>query len=145
VRTARLQMIATDPQTPVKYTRPVSTRYGFDYWQQLPDGTVLLGGGRDKFEDLEWTTDDAPDERVQDYLTNTLRNKLGISAPITHRWAASVSFTDSGLPVARQLGGSVIVCGAYSGTGNLVGAVCGRGAAQLALKGDSSTLDHFQE
>jgi glycine/D-amino acid oxidase-like deaminating enzyme len=145
VRTARLQMIATDPQTPVKYTRPVSTRYGFDYWQQLPDGTVLLGGGRDKFEDNEWTTDDAPDERVQDYLTDTLRNKLGISAPITHRWAASVSFTDSGLPVARQLGGSVIVCGAYSGTGNLVGAVCGRGAAQLALKGDSSTLDHFQD
>lgn len=144
VRTARLQMIATDPQTPVKYARPVSTRYGFDYWQQLPDGTVLLGGGRDKFEDLEWTTDDAPDERVQDYLTTMLRSTLGISAPITHRWAASVSFTDSGLPVARQLGGSVIVCGAYSGTGNLVGAVCGRAAAQLALKGDESLLSLFE-
>ena len=145
VRTARLQMIATDPQTSVKYTRPVSTRYGYDYWQQLPDGTVLLGGGRDKFESLEWTTDDTPDERVQDYLTNTLRHTLGINAAITHRWAASVSFTDSGLPVARQLGGSVIVCGAYSGTGNLVGAVCGRGAAQLAITGDGSQLSHFED
>jgi len=145
VRTARLQMIATEAQLPVKFTRPVSTRYGFDYWQQLPDGTVLFGGGRDKFESLEWTTDDAPDARVQDYLEEKLRSKLGITAPITHRWAASVAFTDTGLPIVRELGGGVIVCGAYSGTGNLVGALCGRGAAQLALRGDGSLLSLFEE
>lgn len=144
VRTARLQMIATEPQLPVKYPRPVSTRYGFDYWQQLPDGTVLFGGGRDKFESLEWTTEDSPDVRVQDYLEQTLRGKLGISTPITHRWAASVAFTDTGLPIVRELGGGVIVCGAYSGTGNLVGAVCGRGAAQQALKGDATLLSLFE-
>jgi gamma-glutamylputrescine oxidase len=144
VRTARLQMIATEPQLPVKFTRPVSTRYGFDYWQQLPDGSVLFGGGRDKFESLEWTTDDAPDARVQDYLEEKLRSKLGITAPITHRWAASVAFTDTGLPIVRELGGGVIVCGAYSGTGNLVGALCGRGAAQLALRGDSALLSLFE-
>lgn len=145
VHTARLQMLATEPQAAVKYTRPVSTRYGYDYWQQLADGSVLLGGGRDKFASLEWTTDDLPDEQVQDYLTRTLRDTVGIDAAVTHRWAASVSFTDSGLPVARELGGGVIVCGAYSGTGNLIGAVCGRGAAQLALTSDRSTLTHFQD
>lgn len=144
VRTARLQMVATEPQLPLRFTRPVSTRYGFDYWQQLPDGTVLFGGGRDKFESLEWTTDDAPDERVQDYLSEKLRSRLGVTTPITHRWAASVAFTDTGLPIARELGGGVIVCGAYSGTGNLVGALCGRGAARLALKGDSSMLSLFE-
>jgi gamma-glutamylputrescine oxidase len=145
VRTARLQMLATAPQMPLTFPRPVSTRYGFDYWQQLEDGSVLLGGGRDKFESQEWTTDDAPDARVQEYLTQQLRQRLGVSAEVTHRWAASVSFTDSGLPVARELGGGVIVLGAYSGTGNLVGAVCGRGAAELALTGASAALDTFQD
>lgn len=145
VRTARLQMLATAPQLPVKFPRPVSTRYGFDYWQQLEDGTVLFGGGRDKFEAGEWTTDDAPDARVQEYLVARLRERLGISADITHRWAASVAFTDSGLPIVRELGGGVIVVGAYSGTGNLVGAVCGRGAAEFALTAENTRLAPFQD
>ncbi|MCW5827499.1 MAG: FAD-binding oxidoreductase [Gemmatimonadaceae bacterium] len=145
VRTARLQMLATSPQLPRRYTRPVSTRYGFDYWQQLEDGTILLGGGRDKFEDDEWTTDDGPDKKVQAYLTEMLASTLGVAADVTHRWAASVSFTDSGLPIARALGGGVFVVGAYSGTGNLVGAVCGRGAAQLALTGKDTLLAPFQD
>lgn len=145
VRTARLQMLATAPQLPIKYDRPVSTRYGFDYWQQLEDGSVLFGGGRDKFEADEWTTDDAPDAKVQEYLEKRLRERLGISTDITHRWAASVAFTDSGLPIARELGGGVFVVGAYSGTGNLVGAVCGRGAAQLALTGENTLLAPFQD
>lgn len=143
VRTARLQMLATAPQLPIRFPRPVSTRYGFDYWQQLPDGSVLLGGGRDKFEAQEWTSDDSPDERVQAYLTTTLRERLGISADVTHRWAASVAFTETGLPIVRALGDGVFALGAYSGTGNLVGAVCGRGAARLALRGDRSLLAPF--
>lgn len=145
VRTARLQMIGTAPQLPITYTRPVSTRYGYDYWQQLEDGSVLFGGGRDKFEAVEWTTDDAPDAKVQEYLEKRLREKLGITADITHRWAASVAFTDSGLPIARELGGGVFVVGAYSGTGNLVGAVCGRGAARLALTGENTLLAPFRD
>jgi glycine/D-amino acid oxidase-like deaminating enzyme len=145
VRTARLQMLATAPQLPITFPRPVSMRYGFDYWQQLEDGSVLLGGGRDKFESDEWTTDDAPDAPVQAYLEKRLREKLGVTAEITHRWAASVAFTDSGLPIVRELGGGVFVVGAYSGTGNLVGAVCGRGAAQRALTGDNTLLAPFED
>ena len=145
VRTARLQMLASAPQLPLTFPRPVSMRYGFDYWQQLEDGSVLLGGGRDHFESAEWTTDDAPDAQVQEYLERRLRERLGIDAPITHRWAASVAFTDTGLPIVRELGGGVFVVGAYSGTGNLVGAVCGRGAAQRALTGSDSLLAPFQD
>ena len=143
VRTARLQMLATAPQLPIRFPRPVSMRYGFDYWQQLEDGSVLFGGGRDKFEASEWTTDDAPDAGIQGYLEQRLRSRLGITAEVTHRWAASVAFTDTGLPIVRSLGGGVFVVGAYSGTGNLVGAVCGRGAAQLALAGNDTLLAPF--
>jgi gamma-glutamylputrescine oxidase len=47
VRTCRLQMIATAPATDVKIPRPVYRRGGYDYWQQLPDGCIALGGFRD--------------------------------------------------------------------------------------------------
>ncbi len=143
VRTARLQMLATAPAPEVSFPRPVSKRYGFDYWQQLSDGSVLLGGGRDTSTESEWTTDDAPSAGIQDYLTSTLRAALGVRAEVTHRWAASVSYTDTGLPVYRELGGGVMVVGAFSGTGNVVGALLGRAAAQHALRGSSDLAAPF--
>lgn len=143
VRTARLQMLATAPAPEVRYPRPVSKRYGFDYWQQLADGCVLFGGGRDTTPETEWTSDDAPSAPIQDYLTRTLRGDLKVRAEVTHRWSALVSYTDTGLPIFRSLGGGVTVLGAYSGTGNLVGAILGRAAAQLALRGTSELAAPF--
>lgn len=142
-RTARLQMLATAPAPEVSFTRPVSTRDGYDYWQQLQDGSVLLGGGRDIDADSEWTSQSTPTEQVQAYLTRTLREKLGVRAEVTHRWAAVVAYTDTGLPIFRALGDGVHVMGAYSGTGNVVGSILGRGAAQLALTGRSDLLSPF--
>ena len=143
VRTARLQMLATAPCNEVALPRPVSTRYGYDYWQQLPDGSVLLGGGRDTALESEWTTDDTPTEAIQAHLTRTLRESLGVRAKVTHRWAASVAYTETGLPIFRSFGDGVTVIGAYSGTGNVVGAMLGRGAAQLACTGHSELAAPF--
>ncbi len=143
VRSARLQMLASAPAPEVSFTRPVSTRYGYDYWQQLADGSVLLGGGRDVDAEAEWTTDSTPSATVQDFLTRTLRDGLGVRAEITHRWGANVSYTESGMPLFRDLGGGVRVVGAYSGTGNVVGALLGRAAAQHALTGRSALSDPF--
>ncbi|MGE5733249.1 MAG: NAD(P)/FAD-dependent oxidoreductase, partial [Gemmatimonas sp.] len=53
VRTARLQMLATGPAPDVHWPRPVYSRWGLDYWQQLPDGRVALGGCRDVGGDAE--------------------------------------------------------------------------------------------
>ncbi|MBX7118793.1 MAG: FAD-binding oxidoreductase [Gemmatimonadaceae bacterium] len=141
VRSARLQMLASAPDHAVRYPRPVSTRWGYDYWQQLPDGSVVLGGGRDTAADAEWTADPAPSEAIQAYLTRMLRERLGVQASVTHRWGATVSYTTTGRPIFRDLGGGVRVVGAYSGTGNVVGALLGRAAAQLALTGRSAIAD----
>lgn len=143
VRTARIQMLATAPEQTVRFTRPVSTRDGFDFWQQLPDGCIALGGGRDISPDTEWTHDTTPTPVIQQYLEQTLRQNLGVQAAITHRWAASVSYTSTGLPVFRSLGNGVQVVGAYSGTGNVVGALLGRAAAQRALTGRSTIARTF--
>lgn len=137
VRTARLQMLATAPTREIEIPCPVYARYGFDYYQQLPGGAVALGGGRDKAVDDEWTTSDEPSLFVQAYLERVLREKLGVKAPITHHWAANVSYTFSGLPVLAEVRPGVWVIGGYSGTGNAVGALCGRAAARLA-SGDTT-------
>jgi gamma-glutamylputrescine oxidase len=137
VRTARLQMLATAPTREIEIPCPVYARYGFDYYQQLPDGSVALGGGRDKAIDEEWTAAHEPTPFVQQYLESVLRDKLRVSVPVTHRWAASVSYTSTGLPVLAEVRPGVWVIGGYSGTGNAIGALCGRAAARLA-SGDST-------
>jgi glycine/D-amino acid oxidase-like deaminating enzyme len=133
VRTARLQMLASSPTDAVRLTRPVYTRWGYDYWQQCADRSVVLGGARDMAEDEEWTDASHPTTRVQDMLERVLRERLGVREPVTHRWAASVSFSASGLPVLEEVRSGVWATGAYSGTGNVMGALCGRAAAGLAL------------
>jgi len=143
VRTARLQMLASAPAPEVSLPRPVSTRYGYDYWQQLPDGCVVLGGGRDVEEQAEWTTDSTPSALIQEYLTRTLRERVGVRAEITHRWGATVSYSRTGMPIFREFGDGLHAVGAYSGTGNVVGALLGRAAAQRALTGRSLLADPF--
>jgi glycine/D-amino acid oxidase-like deaminating enzyme len=132
-RSVRLQMLATAPTTEIAVPRPVYARWGYEYWQQLEDGRLVLGGFRDKGGDAEWTDAATPSATIQDMLESFLREELHVRAPITHRWAATVSYSTSGLPLLEEVRPGVMATGAYSGTGNVLGAVCGRGAARLAL------------
>ncbi len=139
VRTARLQMLGTAPTSEVNLPRPVYARWGYEYWQQLPDGRVTLGGFRDTEEEREWTHDGTATDSLQARLEVFLRDGIGVkAAPVTHRWAASVSYSGDGMPVLAEVKPGVWATGAYSGTGNVVGALCGRAAVQLALTGASS-------
>jgi glycine/D-amino acid oxidase-like deaminating enzyme len=143
VRTTRLQMIGTAPLGELRFPRPVYARWGYDYWQQLPDGRVVLGGCRDRFEAEEWTTDAEPSADLQRCLDTLLRERLGVSAPITHRWAASVSYTEEGLPVCTEVRPGVWAIGAYNGTGNVIGALYGRMVAQMVVRGASDLARVF--
>jgi glycine/D-amino acid oxidase-like deaminating enzyme len=132
VRTARLQMLATAPAPEAGFTRPVYWRHGFEYWQQLPDQSIALGGFRDHGGGAEWTHSNEPTELIQGLLDEFLRGHLKVRAPVTHRWAASVAYTTDGLPVLEQMGDKVWAVGAYCGTGNIVGALSARAAVRLA-------------
>jgi len=114
----------------------VLARWGLDYWQQLADGRVVMGGFRDVGGDAEWTFDPTPSDAVQDALTARLRS-IGVTAPITHRWGAIVGYTEIGVPVFEAVAPNVLAMGGYSGTGNVVGALCGRAAAELITTGTS--------
>lgn len=145
VRTARLQMLATAPTGEVDLPRPVYARYGYEYWQQLPDGRIALGGFRDLGGEGEWTDDPSPSKRVQAELERFLRESVGVRAPITHRWGASVSYTASGLPYLGEVRPGIWAAGGYSGTGNVIGAICGRAMAQLATRGESALALPFAD
>jgi glycine/D-amino acid oxidase-like deaminating enzyme len=145
IRTARLQMLATAPEPSVSFSRPVYFRHGFEYWRQLEDGSIAIGGFRDKALDEEWTHSTEPTPRVQGMIENFMRERLGVRAPVTHRWAASVGFTADGLPFAGPVRKGVWAAGGYNGTGNVVGSICGRGIAQLAVSGRSPLLEVLKE
>lgn len=144
VRTARLQMLSTGPAPEVDYPYPVYRRWGYDYWQQLPDGRVVLGGCRDRFEASEWTANSEPTEDVQDCIESVLRTVVGVQQPITRRWAASVAYTDGILPVLDQPRPGVWAIGGYNGTGNVIGAIYGRMVAQIAVTGTSELRAVFE-
>ena len=133
VRTVRLQMLGTAPADQVRVPRPVYLRGGYEYWQQLPDGRLALGGFRDVGGAREETTSAEPSEPVQAALEQLLRTRLRVTAPVTHRWAASVGYTRSGLPFLGEVRDGVWAAGGYCGTGNVIGALCGRAAAARAL------------
>jgi gamma-glutamylputrescine oxidase len=144
VRSARLQILATEPLDSVRWPRPVYTRWGLDYWQQRADRRLVLGGCRDAGGDDEWTTNAEPTEVVQNAIERILREQLRVGARVSHRWAATVSYSSDGLPIAEEVRPGVWAIGAYSGTGNAIGAMLGRAAARAACSADTTVLDLFR-
>jgi glycine/D-amino acid oxidase-like deaminating enzyme len=137
----RLQMVATSPAA-LKWDYPVYARFGYDYWQQRPNGSVLIGGGRDLVRDSEYTDNLHSTQAVREYLEQLLK-QLGVSAPITHAWAGIVGYSNSGQPWVRRTSEHVYGIGGYCGTGNVVGTLLARSVVELIATGKSQTLIDF--
>ena len=140
----RLQMLSTAPETTKRFPLPVYTRSAYDYWQQLPDGRISIGGGRDVGGVEENTNEVRITSTVQNFLDERIKG-LGINAPVEHRWAATVSYTKSGLPIAREVAADVYAIGAYCGTGNVVGALLGRAVVEKIVTGSSDAWSDFSQ
>jgi gamma-glutamylputrescine oxidase len=136
-RTTRLQMLATEPVSPGRLPCPVYGRWGYDYAQQDASGRLYVGGGRDRFVDAEWTTDPEPTDEVQGYIESVAARMAGQPVSVTHRWGASVGYTEDGRALCTEVADGVVACGGYNGTGNLVGPVAARAALALALDATS--------
>lgn len=144
VRPVRLQMLGTASTDQVRLSRPVYANFGYDYWQQLPDGRLVVGGGRDRHAADEETAERRPTDPVQRHLDHLLRDVIGATeAPVTHRWAGIVGYTADERPVVTMTMPGVWAVGGYSGTGNLVGRRVARGVVQQALAGHTTLLDGF--
>lgn len=138
VRTARLEMLATEPFE-TRYRRPVSTAFGYIYWQQLPNGQLALGGLRHRFAEHSWSVEPGPTEEVQGALDRYLR-EISVEALVTHRWAGHASYTNDRAPIYEEVKPGVWVVGGYCGHGNVLGSVYARAAVRSALAGEREPL-----
>jgi len=118
IQPTRAQMLATAPETTSITDMPVYSNYGYRYWRQLPTGEVLIGGWRDTSLETEKTLDAEPTPEIQEHLDRAVRD-LGVSTEVTNRWAGTMGFTESGLPMAGPLDGmpNVYICAGFTGHG----------------------------
>ena len=124
---------------------PHYARQGFDYWQQLPDGRVVLGGFRDFSILTEMTDDETTTDQIQQALDAFLEDLLGELPEITHRWAGIFGLTQDLLPLVGPVPGhdGVWVAAGYSGHGNVFGLLCGELVASAIQGGHDPLLDLF--
>jgi glycine/D-amino acid oxidase-like deaminating enzyme len=138
VRPVRGQMLATEPIPRRLFERPHYARNGFDYWQQLPDGRLLVGGRRDVDLDAEYTAVEETTDAIQSELQRLVIELAGDLPAVTHRWAGVWGETPDRLPLVGQVPGreNVWVAGGYSGHGNVLGFACGELVAR-AIAGET--------
>jgi glycine/D-amino acid oxidase-like deaminating enzyme len=63
-----------------------------------------------------------------------------VEAPVTHRWAGVIAYTEDRLPVFAEVRPGVLAVGAHSGHGNVLGSAAGRAAVAIALGGPPPPL-----
>jgi glycine/D-amino acid oxidase-like deaminating enzyme len=138
---ARGQVITTEPVGERLFDCPHYARHGFDYWQQLADGRIVLGGFRDFSILTEMTDEEITTEAIQEALDAFLVELLGYLPEVTHRWAGIFGLTQDLLPLVGRVpsrDGTWIAAG-YSGHGNVLGFMCGELVAS-ALQGREDPL-----
>jgi gamma-glutamylputrescine oxidase len=142
---ARGQVLATEPLPERLFDCPHYARQGFDYWQQLPDGRIVLGGFRDFSILTEMTDDETTTEPIQEALDAFLVEILGSMPAVTHRWAGIFGLTQDLLPLVGRVPGhdGLWVAAGYSGHGNVLGLLCGELAAAAILGRDDTLLELF--
>ncbi len=145
VRPVRGQMLATEPLSERLYGRPHYARNGYDYWQQLPDGRLVVGGRRDVSFETEETATEETTLLVQRSLEDLVADLLGRVPQITHRWAGIWGDTPDRLPLAGRIQGrdGAWIVGGYSGHGNVLGLACGDLVARAVIGEHPPELELF--
>ncbi|HEY7126363.1 MAG TPA: FAD-binding oxidoreductase [Ktedonobacterales bacterium] len=149
VTPTRGQVLATAPIGERLFEHTISAHHGYQYYRQLQDGRLIIGGWRDHAPDMDQRDPtQAPTAAVQGQLDRFLFDvlKLPADTPITHRWAGLMAFTPDSLPVVGWAPGSerILLCGGYTGHGNAMAVRCARVAADLACRQPNDEAELFR-
>ncbi|MFI5274422.1 MAG: NAD(P)/FAD-dependent oxidoreductase, partial [Ktedonobacterales bacterium] len=142
----RGQMLVTAPLDARLFDCPCYADVGYQYWRQLGDGRLVIGGWRNTSFETEDIADETPEGPVQAHLEGFVRQTLGLrELPIERRWAGIMAFSADGLPYAGMLPGvpGVYVCGGYTGHGNACAILAARTVADLLRDRPSPDADLF--
>ena len=118
IQPRRAQMLASGPDAATLCDLPTYSHFGYRYWRQLPSGEVLVGGWRDTAYDEEVGYEERATVPIQAHLDAQLK-RMGAEAAVTHRWAGTMGFTESGLPLVGPVAGmpGVNICAGFNGHG----------------------------
>jgi glycine/D-amino acid oxidase-like deaminating enzyme len=143
VVSTRGQVLATEPLPERLYERPHYARGGYDYWHQLPDGRLVIGGQRDASLATEDTDVEDTTELVQSRLEDLVEQLVGHRPAVTDRWSGIWGATPDLMPLVGEVRDGVWVAGGYSGHGNALGLACGDLVARAVLGERAPELDVF--
>ena len=144
-RATRGQVLVTEPLAERLYERPHYARQGDDYWHQLSDGRLVIGGERDASPETEETAVEETTELIQARIEALAEQLVGYRPPVARRWAGIWGTTPDLEPLVGPVPGrdGVWVAGGYSGHGNALGLACGDLVARAILGEHPPELEVF--
>jgi glycine/D-amino acid oxidase-like deaminating enzyme len=147
INPTRGQIIATEPVSEQLFPCPCSGDEGYQYWRQLSDGRLIVGGWRNRSFDTELQTyDETPNEGVQRHLDAFVHETLNLpQVGIANRWAGIMGFTADSLPLIGRLPGvpNCFIAGGYTGHGNAFAIHAALVISELVLGRTSPDEDLF--
>jgi glycine/D-amino acid oxidase-like deaminating enzyme len=142
----RGQILCTEALGTTLLTHLCYADYGYEYFRQLADGRLMLGGWRHHFREAEVGYEDRTTPEVQAGLQGFLARYFpeAARARITHRWSGTMGFSVDGIPLVGSLPDRPAVYFAVGFTGHGLGfglATAERLAAHMLLGQDLEWLD----
>ena len=139
----RGQMLTTAPCDPM-FTCPIYANHGYDYWRQDEHNRVVLGGWRNLDPEGEVGHDETVRDDIQAKMVEFLA-EMGVTAPVTHRWAGIMGFSRDGLPMVGPVPGSPAALAGVGFTGHGFGFafLAGRALAAQVLEGEHGFCEDF--
>ena len=137
----RGQILVTEPVAPMM-SAPCYCNHVLDYFRQLPDGSVLIGGFRQLAKETEVGVADEPNPEIHEALEAFLKRHFEslAQAKIAYRWAGIMGFSQDGLPMIGSLPGQpqIYFVGGFTGHGMGQAFRVSQVLADVMLKGASA-------
>ena len=129
----RGQMLATAPLEARFDPRPIYANYGYQYWRQMPDGRLLIGGWRNTAFDIESVYDTNITPSIQQSIEQGLAELVPGGVAIEHRWAGTMGFARDGRPLVGWLDAAhhLAICAGFTGHGMGMATACTEDLAEI--------------
>ena len=138
----RGQVIVTAPVRPF-LPAPCYANFVLDYFRQLPDGRMLIGGFRQLAKETEVGTADEPNDTIHEALEGFLATHFEAleGTRIEYKWAGIMGFSADGLPLVGSLPKhpNVYFVGGFTAHGIGMAFKAGQMLARLILHGEAPT------
>ncbi len=117
IKPVRGQVLVTKPCRKL-FNGVFYANYGYEYWRQLRDGRILIGGFREIDPVRETGYRMITTKKIQNKL-ECLLHKLSIKSIVTYRWSGIMGFTKDQLPLVGSVPNAknFLISVGYSGHG----------------------------